>query len=346
MYPFTVDIFGKTGGFFMNKKRWFAILAAAVLFFVSMGFQFMTSIASTNFEQLFAFPESKFQEEVIEEGTNGKIVVLHLDGVIQDTAPSTLLNTTSYNHRQFLEMLDEAGKDSSVDGIILRVNTPGGGVVESAEVHDKIVEIQAEYEKPVYVSMGNTAASGGYYISAPADKIVAHPATLTGSIGVIMQGYNLAGLTDKLGIDINTIKSGKHKDIMSTFREMTDEERALLQEMIDDMYGDFVNVIVDGREMTEEKVRELGDGRVYTGNQAKANGLVDEIGSLNDTIALMKEDNELGNAAVVKYNNPLGWEQFFGMSIQNFVGKDEELVSVLEIVRESNTPRAMYLYSN
>jgi protease IV len=330
----------------MNKKRWFAILAAAVLFFVSMGFQFMTSIASTNFEQLFAFPESKFQEEVIEEGMNGKIVVLNLDGVIQDTAPSSLINTTSYNHRQFLEMLDEAGKDSNVDGIILRVNTPGGGVVESAEVHDKILEIQAEYEKPVYVSMGNTAASGGYYISAPADKIVAHPATLTGSIGVIMQGYDLSGLTDKLGIEFNTIKSGEYKDIMSTFREMTDEERVLLQEMIDDMYGDFVQVIVDGRGMSEEKVRELGDGRVYTGNQAKENGLVDELGSLDDTIAMMKEDYELGNAEVVKYNNPLGWESVFGMSVQSIIGKDEELVNMLEIVQESNTPRAMYLYSN
>ncbi|WP_026905573.1 signal peptide peptidase SppA [Paucisalibacillus globulus] len=330
----------------MNKKRWFAILAAAVLFFVSMGFQFMTSIASTNFEQLFAFPESKFQEEVIEEGMNGKIVVLNLDGVIQDTAPSSLINTTSYNHRQFLEMLDEAGKDSNVEGIILRVNTPGGGVVESAEVHDKILEIQAEYEKPIYVSMGNTAASGGYYISAPADKIIAHPATLTGSIGVIMQGYDLSGLTDKLGIEFNTIKSGEYKDIMSTFREMTDEERVLLQEMIDDMYGDFVQVIVDGRGMSEEKVRELGDGRVYTGNQAKENGLVDELGSLDDTIALMKEDYELGNAEVVKYNNPLGWESVFGMSVQSIIGKDEELVNMLEIVQESNTPRAMYLYSN
>src|SRR5690606_28821455 len=232
------------------------------------------------------------------------------------------------------------------DGIILRVNTPGGGVVESAEVHDKIVEIQEQYEKPIYVSMGNTAASGGYYIAAPADKIVAHSATLTGSIGVIMQGYNLAGLTEKLGVDVNTIKSGKHKDIMSTFREMTDEERALLQEMIDDMYGEFVQVIVDGREMSEAKVRELGDGRVYTGNQAKENGLVDELGSLDDTIALMKKDYELDNATVVKYNKPLGFEQLLGMSVQNFVGKDQELMSVLEIVKESNTPRAMYLYSN
>jgi protease IV len=346
VYPLNVHIFGNIGGFFMNQKRWFALLAAVVLFIVSIGFQVATSIASTNFEQIFAFPESKFQEEVMEKGTNGKIVVLHLDGVIQDTAPSTLLNTTSYNHKQFLEMLDEAGKDASVDGIILRINTPGGGVVESAEVHDKIVEIQKEHKKPIYVSMGNTAASGGYYISAPADKIVAHPATLTGSIGVIMEGYNLSGLTDKLGIEVNTIKSGEHKDIMSTFREMTDEERQILQTMIDDMYGDFVQVIVDGRDMSEQKVRELGDGRVYTGSQAKENGLVDQLGTLDDTIELMKTDLKLKDAQVVKYNSPLGLEQFFGMSMQSLVGKDEELVNMMDIIRESNAPRAMYLYSN
>ncbi|GGA85408.1 signal peptide peptidase SppA [Ornithinibacillus halotolerans] len=330
----------------MNKKRWFALLAAAVLFIVSIGFQFVTSVASTNFDQLFAFPESKFEEEVIEEGTRGKIVVLHLNGVIQDTTPSTVLNTTSYNHKVFLEMLEEAGKDSSVDGIVLRVNTPGGGVVESAEIHDKIVEIKEEYKKPIYVSMGNTAASGGYYISAPADKIVAHPATLTGSIGVIMQGYDISGLTEKLGIEFNTIKSGEYKDIMSTFRGMTDSERALLQEMIDDMYGDFVQVIVDGRGMSEDKVRELGDGRVYTGNQAKENGLVDEIGSLDDTIAMMQEEHKLKNAQVVQYNQPQGWEQLFGLTVENFVSKDEELINVLNIVQESNIPRAMYLYSN
>ncbi|MEN2767816.1 signal peptide peptidase SppA [Ornithinibacillus xuwenensis] len=330
----------------MNKKRWFALLAAIVLFVVSIGFQLVTSIASTNFEQLFAFPESKFEEEVIEKGTDGKLVVLHLDGVIQDTTPSTLLNTTSYNHRQFLEMLEEAGKDPTVDGIVLRINTPGGGVVESAEVHDKIVEIQNEHEKPVYVSMGNTAASGGYYISAPADKIVAHPATLTGSIGVIMQGYDLSGLTDKLGIEFNTIKSGEFKDIMSTYREMTDEERELLQTMIDDMYADFVQVIVEGRGMSEQQVRELGDGRVYTGGQAKENGLVDELGSLEDTITMMKKDLDLENAQVVNYNNPMGIEQFLGMSVQSLVGQDEELSNILSILRESNAPRAMYLYSN
>ncbi|MFD2042885.1 signal peptide peptidase SppA [Ornithinibacillus salinisoli] len=330
----------------MNAKRWFALLAAAVLFIVSIGMQLISSFATANFEQMFAFQDKKFVEEIVEEGIGNKIVVLHLDGVIQDTAPSTLINTTSYNHKRFLEMLDEAGKDNSVDGIILRVNTPGGGVVESAEIHDKIVDIQNEYEKPIYVSMGNTAASGGYYISAPADKIVAHPATLTGSIGVIMEGYDLSGLAEDLGVDFNTIKSGEFKDIMSFSREMTDEERDILQTMIDDMYADFVKVIVDGRGMSEATVRDIGDGRVYTGKQAQENGLVDALGSMDDTIAMMKEDYDWDDVQVVKYNNALGFEQFLGMSTQNLFGDEKKLLSMMDVIRESNAPRAMYLYSN
>ncbi|MUK88842.1 signal peptide peptidase SppA [Ornithinibacillus sp. L9] len=330
----------------MNAKRWYALLAAAVLLIVSVGFQFISSFATSNFEQIFALQDKKFNEEVIEEGLGNKIVVLHLDGVIQDTAPSTLINTTSYNHKRFLEMLEEAGEDRSVDGIILRINTPGGGVVESAEIHDKIVDIQEEYNKPIYVSMGNTAASGGYYISAPANKVVAHPATLTGSIGVIMEGYDLSGLAEELGVEFNTIKSGEFKDIMSISREMTDEERELLQTMIDDMYDDFVQVIVDGRDMSEATVRQLGDGRVYTGRQAQENGLVDELGSLQDAISIMSEDYEWNDVQVVRYNNQLGFEQFLGMSMQSLFAKETEFFSMMDMIRESNAPRAMYLYSN
>lgn len=289
----------------MNGKRWMALGIAAVLFLVSVGFQFATSMATTNFENMIPGQEKLFEEKVIEKGTGGgKIAVLELEGVIQDTAGApSLMNASAYNHDRFLKQLEEAGEDASVDGIILRVNTPGGGVVESAEIHAKVVEIQEEHEKPVYVSMGNTAASGGYYVSASADKIVAHPATLTGSIGVIMQSINYAELANELGIDFNTIKSGEFKDIMSPSRKMTDEEEEILQTMVDDLYRDFVQVIVDGRGMSEDKVRELGDGRVYTGEQAKENNLVDALGNQDDTIAMMKKEQDLKGAKVVQYRS-------------------------------------------
>ncbi|MFD2657646.1 signal peptide peptidase SppA [Gracilibacillus thailandensis] len=332
----------------MNQKRWIALVVAAGLFLASIGFQFFSSMATADFENMLNLqdPDDKFGEKVIERGSgNNKIAVLHLDGVIQDTTPSTLINTNSYNHQRFLDMLDKAGEDNRVNGIILRVNTPGGGVVESAEIHDKILEIQEQYEKPIYVSMGNTAASGGYYISAPADKIVAHNATLTGSIGVIMESFNFAEFADEHGIDFNTIKSGEYKDIMSMSREMTDDEREILQTMIDDMYAEFVQVIVDGREMSEDRVRELGDGRVYTGSQAQEEGLVDELGSLDDTIEIMREDHDLANAQVIEYEPGFNFNQWFGGTVQSMFRSESDLIGIKDLLRENNAPRAMYLYS-
>ncbi|MGP4039703.1 signal peptide peptidase SppA [Gracilibacillus sp. D59] len=332
----------------MNKKRWIALVVAVGLFLASIGFQFLTSLATADYETMFNFqdPEDNFGEKVIEKGSGtNKIAVLHLNGVIQDTTPSTLINTNSYNHERFLDMLEKAGEDNRVDGIILRVNTPGGGVVESAEIHDKIVEIQEQYKKPIYVSMGNTAASGGYYIAAPADKIVAHNATLTGSIGVIMESFNFAEFADEHGIDFNTIKSGEYKDIMSMSRKMTDDEREILQTIIDDMYAEFVQVIVDGRGLSEDRVRELGDGRVYTGAQAQEVKLVDELGSLDDTIEMMREDHELENAQVIEYERGLNFNQWLGGTVQSMLGSETDLVGIKDLLRENNAPRAMYLYS-
>ena len=332
----------------MNQKRWIALFVAIGLFIASIGFQFLTSVVTTDFESMFNLTDTDddFTEKVIEDGSaTNKIAVIHLNGVIQNTTPSTFINTSSYNHKRFLDKLDKAAEDSNVNGIILRVDTPGGGVVESAEIHDKIVEIKEEYEKPIYVSMGNTAASGGYYIAAPTDKIVAHHGTLTGSIGVIMESFNFAEFAEEHGIDFNTIKSGEYKDIMSMSREMTDSEREILQAMIDDMYGEFVQVIVEGREMSEDRVRELGDGRVYTGAQAQEVGLVDELGSLEDTIAMMTEEYELGNPQVVQYEQGLGMNQFLGTTMKSMFGTESDLFDIKELLRESNAPRAMYLYS-
>ncbi|WP_240374980.1 signal peptide peptidase SppA [Bacillus piscicola] len=330
----------------MNGKRWAAVGIAAFLLVVSVGFQIVTSIASTNFDQVLGGSDDGIEEKIVESGQGGgKIAIITLEGVIQDTgsAPS-LVNTATYNHRQFLRLLEKAGEDASVSGVILRVNTPGGGVVESAEIHDKVKEIQ-EHGKPVYVSMGNTAASGGYYVSAPADKIVAHPATVTGSIGVIMQSINYAKLAEDIGLEFNTIKSGKYKDIMSGNREMTKEEKAILQSMVDDFYGDFVKVIASGRDMPEKKVREIGDGRVYSGKQAKEVNLVDELGTLEDTIEIMKKEEDIKDPLVVRYQGGFTFNQFLGTSARSLFVSDSELLGIKELLMDSETPRAMYLYT-
>src|SRR5699024_6759864 len=144
-------------------------------------------------------------------------------------------------------------------------------------IHRQITEMLEEFEKPIYVTKGSSAASGGYYVSAPADKIFAEAYTLTGPIGVFMQSINVGGFVEEHVVDFMTIKSDKHKDIMSPAREMTKEEKKIMQSMVDEMYDEFIDVVVDGRGMDEGTVRELADGRVYTGKQAEENGLVDEV---------------------------------------------------------------------
>jgi len=328
----------------MDTKRWLAIVAAVVLLFVSIGFRFTMSIASGMLQSFADLEEYYVEEIIIEDGDLDKrIAVLNLEGIIQDIELFFL--SEGYGHQHFLNMIDQAGEDPSVEAIILKVNSPGGAVGETAQIHRKLVELQEAYEKPIYVSMGATAASGGYYVAAPADKIFAEPSTITGSIGVIMESINYSGLAEKYGVDFNTIKSGKHKDIMSPNREMTKEEREILQSMIDEMYDDFVQVIVDGRQMDEATVREVGDGRVYTGRQAQQVGLVDEIGNFEDTLSAIQSDYGLEDAQVIQYGTGLGLFGNVGMAMKEmFQNNASELDKVMSLLRESDKPRAMYIY--
>ena len=291
----------------MNGKRWAALGIAAGVFFASMMINTASAFIFTDFSKIFKenlTSNGMVPEEVLEAGNPLKrIAVLEVDGVIQDTGETPSIFSDGYMHREFMKTLNQVKDDDSVKAIVLRVNTPGGGTNESAEIHHKIVEIKEETQKPVYVSMGSMAASGGYYISAPADKIFASPETLTGSLGVIMQGMNYSELADKIGIDFVTIKSGPYKDIMSESREMTSEERDILQDMIDNSYNEFVRVIAEGRGMPESKVRELADGRIYDGRQAKEVNLIDDFGYQADVIAQLKEDHQLSGAEVIRYSS-------------------------------------------
>ncbi|PWW26130.1 protease-4 [Cytobacillus oceanisediminis] len=335
----------------MNGKRWAALGIAAGLFVFSVVLNFVTAFAFTDIESsvtdLFAGSNEAFMEEVIEEGNAmKKIAVLDVNGVIQDTGDAaSLFASPGYNHKGFMENLEYVKEDEAVKAIIIRVNSPGGGVVESAEIHDKIVEIQKETKKPVYISMGSMAASGGYYISAPADKIFASPETLTGSLGVIMQGYNYAGLAEKYGVEFVTIKSGPYKDIMSPTRDMTEEERKILQSMINNSYEGFVKVISEGRSLPEQKVKEIADGRIYDGRQAKELNLIDGFGYDDDVIEQLKKDHNLKGAQVVEYTENLGFGSIFSMGARKIMGEDLEMAGLMKMLSQPNSPRLMYLYA-
>ncbi|MCD6527326.1 MAG: signal peptide peptidase SppA [Desulfuromonas sp.] len=198
-----------------------------------------------------------------------KVGVIEISGTITDS-------------KSVIDDLLEFSKNKSIKAIVLRVDSPGGGVGPSQEIHAEVVRIKEI--KPVIVSMGSVAASGGYYVAAPADKIFANPGTITGSIGVIMEFTNVVALMDKVGLKTSVVKSGIHKDIGSAVRTMTVEERELLQGLIDDVHSQFVAAVSSGRDIDEIKVREFADGRIFTGRQAQQLGLVDELGGLQAAI--------------------------------------------------------------
>ncbi|MEH6905512.1 signal peptide peptidase SppA [Bacillus sp. AFS006103] len=335
----------------MNGKRWAALGIAAALFFVSVVINFLSSFAfkgiETNFTDFMAATDQPFTEEVVKEGNElKKIVILDVNGVIQDTGEtSSFLQSSGYNHQDFMKKLNYIKEDDSVKGIIIKVNSPGGGVVESAEIHDKLAEIQKKSKKPVYISMGSMAASGGYYISTAAKRIYASPETMTGSLGVIMEGINYEGLADKYGVDFVTIKSGKHKDIMSPTRKMTEEERQILQSMINNSYQGFVKVISEGRNLPVNQVKKMADGRVYDGRQAKDLHLIDGFGYLDDVVNLMKKQEKLTGAQVVRYSDSLGLGSLFSMQAKKLMGENVEMAGFMKFLSKPNSPHLMYLYA-
>lgn len=204
-------------------------------------------------------------------GGGDRIALIRIEGVIADS-------------KEVVEELRRYHRDDSIKAILIRIDSPGGAVVPSQEIYDEVKRIRDEGKKRIVTSMGTVAASGGYYIAAASEKIIANPGTLTGSIGVIMELVNVEGLLQKIGVEGTVIKSGENKDVGSPFRKMTEEERALLQNVMDDVHAQFIEAVAEGRSLKIETVRPYADGRVFTGRQAKEIGLVDELGNLQDAI--------------------------------------------------------------
>ena len=337
----------------MNGKRWAALGIAAALLFFSLIVNVTTSALFNDEESellgdFFAMPDESFVEEIMEEGDGlDKIAVLSLEGTILADDTSSLISSGGYDHESFLSQLDYAAEDEAVAGIVIYVNTPGGGVVESRQIYDKIKQIQQEAKKPIYISMGGMAASGGYYISAPADKIFALEETWTGSLGVIMSSVNYSQLLENIGVESVTIKSGEYKDIMSSSREMTEEEQNIMKSLNDNAFNRFVQVIAEGRGMTEERVRQIADGRIYDGLQAKEIGLIDDFGYLTDVTTAMKTDLGIKDAQVVRYSavGEFDFSQFFSATFQKLSGESSEISELMKTFTQSNSPRLMYLYT-
>ena len=208
--------------------------------------------------------------------TEDRIALIRVEGVILDSQAT-------------IGELKRFSENPSVKAIVIRIDSPGGGVVPSQEIYDAVKRARSKNNKAVIASMGSVAASGGYYIAAATDRIVANPGTLTGSIGVIMETANVEGLLQKIGVEGVVIKSGKYKDVGSPLRKMSADERGLLQAVMDDVHKQFIEAVAEGRSLELRAAQALADGRIFTGRQAKEAKLVDELGDLEDAIQLAAE---------------------------------------------------------
>jgi len=244
------------------------------------------------------------QETQVSGTGKSKVLLMDISGVISSQDEEGFVPAPNMIAR-IKEQLNRATQDQAVKAIVLRINTPGGTVTASDIIHHELKTFKANRKIPIIASIMDIGASGGYYIAAAADSVLAHPSSVTGSIGVIMLTMNARGLLEKVGVEATAVTSGPRKDMGSPFRTMTPEERAIFQGLIDSFYQRFLTVVQDGRpQLQMDQIKKLADGRIYTGDQAKASGLVDEIGYLEDAVELAKKKAGLTEARVMTYRRP------------------------------------------
>jgi protease-4 len=294
-----------------GRAYWRALLALVVGFTLPVlacyGFTLVTALAC---QLAFLAAPSPGVPRFGGGGAGPAVAVIRVEGAITSGEASPFDTAVVAGAGTLVDQIEQAAADDDVRALLLYVNSPGGGVTATDVIYHALKQV----DKPVVVLMGDTAASGGYYLSMAADWIIANPSTLTGSIGVVTQFPTVEELLDKVGVDFVVITSGERKDVGSLYRDMTPEERAYWQAIIDEIFAQFVAVVAEGRGMTVEAVLPLADGGVYTGRQALALGLIDALGYEPDAIAKAAELGGIsGEPRLVEYNAPI---TFFSLLTQ------------------------------
>ncbi len=253
-------------------------------------------------------PAGPLAEQVLEGEGRKKILILDVSGVISEREKSggMLSKGTPSMVDRIREALMKAEADDDIAGVIVRINSPGGTVTASDIIRHDISVFRGRKKVPVYACIMSIGASGGYYIATAADRIIAHPTAITGSIGVLLMKFNVEGLLNKVGVQEQTIKSGDKKDILSPFRAATPEEQKLVQAIIDQLYGRFLDTVMSrpNNTLTRKELEILADGRIYTAEQALSARLIDKTGYLDDVIGEMKNHLGVNQAKVVTYYRP------------------------------------------
>ena len=324
----------------------FLFLVVSVLINVSSVFSGMGNVSNSHHHG-----GPRLDEVVIEDQSGSdKIAVVPIEGIISSHSG----DRGAYNMVEIVKaQLKRADEDEDVKAVILRVDSPGGEVLASDDIANLLREFQEESGKPVVVSMGSLAASGGYYVAAPCEWIVANELTITGSIGVIMHGYNYRGLMDKIGLRPDVYKSGKFKDMLSGDRlqgEIPPEERAMVQKLIDETYAKFKSVVGEGRKAAHEMNKDgralvsdwanYADGRVFSGKEAKELGFVDELGGFDTAVARAEKiANIKRSASIIEYRQRVDFADLFGI-----LGKSEAPVVKVDIGMDAPKLEAGRMY--
>jgi len=290
-------------------------------------------------------PPQPLEEQLLEGDGTKKILLLDISGTISEQEKSAgLLGRQSPSMvSQIRESLQKAARDDKIAGLILRINSPGGTVTASDIIHHEIVEFKKRNKVPVLACIMSVGASGGYYIAAAADEIIAHPTAITGSIGVLLMKFNVEGLMGKIGVEEQTVKSGDKKDILSPFRKATPEEMALTQEIIDQFYGRFLDIVMarPGNSLSRESLRKLADGRIYTAGQALEARLIDKTGYLDDVVAEIRKNVGDDQARIVTYFRPGN----FKGSIYSGAGEQGGLLEIIGGMDSFTGSSFMYLWN-
>jgi protease-4 len=307
----------------------------------------LSSLAGCSLVTLDFQPKIRpLEEETVEGKGSSKILLLDLSGTLAEDLPSFSLGAPAPRVpllARVREELAKAEKDDHVRALIVRINSPGGTITASDILYHEILAFKQRRKIPVIAAIMDVGASGGYYAALAADTIVANPTTITGSIGVVMVTVNAQGLMEKIGVAPLAIKSGPMKDAGSPFRALTGPELAVFQNIIDEMYGRFVGLIVQSRKLPEDRVRALADGRVYTAEQALRLGLVDRIGYLEDVVTLTRDAAKLDEARVVMYHRPKEYRSNLYSSTLAAATADSTLAQFAAVLGGSG-PRFLYLW--
>jgi protease-4 len=287
------------------------------------------------------------EEETVEGHGDAKILLMDVSGFLSDETPSGALTIGTPPPRVPLlvrvrEELTKARRDPKVRAVVLRINSPGGTVTASDIIFREVQEFKRATGLPVIASMLDVAASGGYYIALAADTIVAHPTSVTGSIGVIMISFNAEGLMQKIGLATATIKSGERKDMGSPFRELAPEERAIFQSVIDELHRQFVAKLVERRGIPAATAAGLADGRIYTAEQALGHKLVDRIGYIPDALAVARTAAGVDTARVIVYKRPREYRATYYARAETEVGTLASLSQLAGLAGAG--PKFLYLW--